>query len=891
LLIVAGVLVLLSPAGPILAIGAAAAGVIMAVRWIRAHLRTPNGVVEQRGFLQGVLIPRLMGAVDSVTGALTRGAAWVSEKLSSLVGGLGEMAGSLAGSILRFAAGAVRWIADQFRALANWATEKVQGLAGLVRTGLERLRTFFQPVLEVLQRVAAVLGNLLNIGSLVLGRVWRAIPACIRDPFVNFIVNQILRRIPIFASLLQIPEIWGRIRTTAMRAIRQVFTDGDLAGAAMTVFRFLLDVLRVPVQLVTGIFRKASSVLDLILRAPAAFLRNVLLALKQGLSQFFGRIFTHLLAGIGNWLLGQLAQAGVAVPGDLTIGSVFRLVIDILGITLERVFEKLAERIGRPAVERLRRVVRFLSGAWEWVATLINEGPAGLIRQLRERISGLWDTVANAIIDWLTTNFITRVTARLLSMLDPSGIMAVVNSVISFYRAVESAIEYLRQILEIVDRWLDTLTDIARGAVGGAATMLEGLFARAIPVAIGFLANQVGLSGLGRRIREMIERVRQRVDDAIGSLIDWALRVGRAALDALLGRSGAGAAPGSGEDLPFDVGSQHHHVFVTGTGETAEVNVASADAKKYDDQIDDFSGRINTELPLADDRTTARSAVRRGHQKYRDWKRAAGAARTPLLVQLKDIARELYALMGHPDVVDSHVDFGPGRKAWARPLTRKAGNTTGNDATSRIERRAATKQAALNLVIDVWRRLHMVSARLHGPNVPENLVLGTQLANTAMYDDIEEPTITKLSESGGTAVLWYETTVTPHPAPDDYAADEIRVEQGVWNKTANAPRRPAQKTFRKSSDLPSKKVGAININNYGRVVLQEVGLSGATNAQNIARSIVEVRDAQPNQRFTSLTAFERAVRAYPTYLDANEDTVIDAVTAATRGRWPRLKFR
>src|SRR5205807_2545764 len=215
---------------------------------------------------------------------------------------------------------------------------------------------------------------------------------------------------------------------------------------------------------------------------------------------------------------------------------------------------------------------------------------------------------------------------RLLSMLDPTGIMAVVNSVIAFYRAVESAIEYLRQILEIVDRWFDTLAGIASGAIGAAANMLEGLFARAIPVAIGFLANQVGLSGLGRRIREMIEAVREKVAQAIDWLIGRALAIGQRILDTILGRPPPGAPPG---------------------------------------------------------------APARGGTKLSQWRAARGAARRPLLAELRDIMRELYTLMGHPDVPESKVGFSapPGGKvAYARPLTRKAGAVKGDAGTSALER-------------------------------------------------------------------------------------------------------------------------------------------------------------------------------------------------------------
>jgi len=129
---------------------------------------------------------------------------------------------------------------------------------------------------------------------------------------------------------------------------------------------------------------------------------------------------------------------------------------------------------------------------------------------------------------------------RLLSSLDPSGIGAVVNSIITIYRAIESAVEYMRPMLEIVRSVLDGVGEIARGAIAGAATFVESSMARAVPIVVGFLANQVGLGSIGTRIGETVESLRERVAAAV----DWLIEKGRALLQRALafGRGVAGAA-------------------------------------------------------------------------------------------------------------------------------------------------------------------------------------------------------------------------------------------------------------------------------------------------------------------------------------------------------------
>ena len=135
------------------------------------------------------------------------------------------------------------------------------------------------------------------------------------------------------------------------------------------------------------------------------------------------------------------------------------------------------------------------------------------------------------------------VVTKLLSMLDPTGIMAVINSAIAIYRAVQSFIRYLRQMLEVINSFVNGVADIAEGNVTTAANYLENTMDRAMPIVIGFLANQVGLSGIGRRIGEMITRVRVMVDRALTWLVNRAVDTGFALFDRLMamGRSAVAA--------------------------------------------------------------------------------------------------------------------------------------------------------------------------------------------------------------------------------------------------------------------------------------------------------------------------------------------------------------
>ena len=198
LMIAGGVLLLMSPAGPFIAIGAGVAGLIMGIRYLR-QMRTPGFIVQMRQALHGHIIPGIMSAVNTVTGALSRAVSFITGKLDQLTGGLLSLAGAVGASILRFAVGVVNWIAAQFRALAAWAHDKLMALVtGVVKTFMI-VRAFLQPVLDVLGRIISIVANPLGIVGLLAGLAWKLIPYCFKGPLINFILRiviAVVRRIP-----------------------------------------------------------------------------------------------------------------------------------------------------------------------------------------------------------------------------------------------------------------------------------------------------------------------------------------------------------------------------------------------------------------------------------------------------------------------------------------------------------------------------------------------------------------------------------------------------------------------------------------------------------------------------------------------------------------------
>jgi hypothetical protein len=541
------------------------------------NLSQPQDAVENQGSLRETILPAVLRAIGGVRELIIGAGSWVSGQIGGIVQTATAMLGSIrSNSILGFLAGAISWVQEGITSLSTWAQGTVISLFTSMGDGLVYLSQFIEPVLNALQQLVNVISDLLGqIGGFITG-IWNRIPACIREPLQQFIVEQILSRIPIFGQLMQIPDIFARIADTVMTILRQVFVNGDLLGAAWTFFRSLLELLGIPPELVLNIISKAATAFTDILNDPVGFFINLLHAVKQGFILFFDNIGTHLLTGVTGWLFSELSEAGIRPPADLSLGSIISFTLEVLGITVDNFFERLGTKIGRERAQRIRRVFNLATGAIRWIYRLVSEGPGAIWEEIQSQLSSLWNRVLDAVTGWLNRTIIVRATVRLLSMLDPTGIMAVVNSIIAIYNAIQSFVRYIRPILETVNTVLDGVGGIARGAIDQAAGFLESALARILPIAIGFLANQVGLSGLGRRIAEMVETVRGYVNRAI----DWLIDRGIAAFNALL--SGARAAVGgvrewwqARQTVREPNGTQHSLYFDPQAGGRYQLMIAS----------------------------------------------------------------------------------------------------------------------------------------------------------------------------------------------------------------------------------------------------------------------------------------------------------------------------
>jgi hypothetical protein len=210
------------------------------------------------------------------------------------------------------------------------------------------------------------------------------------------------------------------------------------------------------------------------------------------------------------WLFGTFAEAGIQMPAQFDIAGIFDLVMQVLGLTWDRLREKVVDLIGEENTQRLE----FVAG---YIEALITGGLAGLWEQVQQDLSNLWDMVIGGIQDWLIENVVQAAILKIATMWNPVG--AIIQLIQTAWNTYQWLAENAQRIFGLVQAVVDSIANIVAGDISGAANWIEQSLADLVPIAISLFANLLGLGGLADHIRTVIEDVQQAVDEAIDALI------------------------------------------------------------------------------------------------------------------------------------------------------------------------------------------------------------------------------------------------------------------------------------------------------------------------------------------------------------------------------------
>lgn len=419
-----------------------------------------------------------------------------------------------------------RYLSIPLVGLARWVADQAMGLPDEVNVFYEQGRAVFQAAMDALiVKVAALVEQRLKEAKGEVAKGQAEIKAFVASQPKD--LQQVAQQAAadVNGRFAELEKGIEEKKNSLAQSLAQKYKEGfDKANAALKAIQdankgfvqafveklgeLIKALLEFKAKLM-AIIRKGADTIKLIIGDPIGFLGNLISAVKGGIQAFVGNIWKHLKAGFIAWLFGNMPP-GVAPPADLSLPSIFKLVMGVLGITYDRMRAKAVKLIGERNVAIIEKVV-------DYIRTLITGGPAALWAQVKEDLSNLKAMVIDAIQDWLITTIIKNAVAKIVSMFNPAG--AIVQAIIAIYNIVMFVVERAAQIMAFVESVVNSIHAIATGSIGAAVKKVEESLGRAIPIVIGFLARLIGLGGISQKIRDFIMKVQAKVDAAIDKAI------------------------------------------------------------------------------------------------------------------------------------------------------------------------------------------------------------------------------------------------------------------------------------------------------------------------------------------------------------------------------------
>jgi hypothetical protein len=184
----------------------------------------------------------------------------------------------------------------------------------------------------------------------------------------------------------------------------------------------------------------------------------------------------------------------------------------MIGISYQNIRKHMVTVMGEPVVAGLEK-------GFTLVKTLITEGPMAAWEQLKEMASEMRDAFIEAVKDFIKTKIIEQAIQWVVSLFIPGA--GIIKAVIGIYDTVVFFIQKAKQIAKMISSFLGSIGEIAAGNIGAAAEAMESGLARGLSLVISFLAQLLHLSGITAKIRNAIQKVRDKVDAVLLKVAKW----------------------------------------------------------------------------------------------------------------------------------------------------------------------------------------------------------------------------------------------------------------------------------------------------------------------------------------------------------------------------------
>jgi hypothetical protein len=277
-----------------------------------------------------------------------------------------------------------------------------------------------------------------------------------------------------------------------------------LANPAKAIVDGLLRVLGIPPESFWAMVGRLGDVIGAIAKDPLKFANTLIQGMAQGFGRFFDKFPQHIGESIFGWIFGTLGAAGVAMPSDFSGAGILASVLGMLGIDGGLVASMVGEGMSPEEMAEAQGELGAVSG-----------GPMAIVDLLREHLDpgAMMAMIKQAALEFLLTAIITRVAMRIVMLFNPAG--AILQAIEAILRVMVWVVTNAARIFTLIETLVAGAGQIIAGNVAGAAALVESALVQIIVPVIDFLAGYLGLGGLPGKIRDIIMKLRGKVEAAL----------------------------------------------------------------------------------------------------------------------------------------------------------------------------------------------------------------------------------------------------------------------------------------------------------------------------------------------------------------------------------------
>ncbi len=369
----------------------------------------------------------------------------------------------------------------------------------------------------------------------------------------------------------------------AYLALWETIQNSSWSDIGKTLLSGLLTVVGIDPKEFFATFSKADEVVDDIVADPTLIGKRAVEALSLGIQQFGTNFISNFTAAFVEWITGA---ARIIMPKTFSLAGIFDVVCQVLNLTYDYLREKAVQHLGEGAVTAVEEL-------FAAIKAFIAEGWAGLWNFVKDKLTSLVDDVVIAMGSWLVEKAILVAGRWVAGLIATFGWSALVEGLIALWQFAMWVKDQFQRFWQIIKSTIDSVHEFVKGQIQPAADTIEGTLQDLIIPAIDLVAKLLNLGNIAKKVEQIIEAVRQMIDEAIDGVVEMLLgTLGIKSKKASDEEDEGGFDGQVGEEIHFNVDGKGHKLWIDTTASEATVMVNST-PMTVEERLDNWQRRID----------------------------------------------------------------------------------------------------------------------------------------------------------------------------------------------------------------------------------------------------------------------------------------------------------